>query len=100
MSTAGIDLLTTRSKVVCRECFGFGHARTTCPTRRKLDTLAKLDAICASGVGKYRSAAAAMKTENMGPYKVWPAIESSNTFASETASASQENYVLHVKKFD
>lgn len=36
VSALSAELLTERRKVVCRECLGFGHARTNCPTRRKL----------------------------------------------------------------
>lgn len=72
LKDAGKALLDERSLVNCRECYGFGHSRTNCPTRRKLDTLSRLDPIARSGVGKYRYKAAATKDKKT--YVIWPAL--------------------------
>jgi hypothetical protein len=50
----GMKLLMERAKVVCRECIGFGHARTNCPTRRKLTEMGGLSPYIKSAVGQYR----------------------------------------------
>jgi len=31
-----LRMLTDRSKINCRECYGFGHTRARCPTRFRL----------------------------------------------------------------
>jgi hypothetical protein len=65
-------MLVERAKVVCRECLGFGHARTTCPTRRKLSELTGLSPYIKSCVGQYRSHVT--KIESSSLY-VWPGLE-------------------------
>lgn len=32
-----LSMLEKRAEVVCRECYGFGHSRTRCPTRNRLN---------------------------------------------------------------
>lgn len=47
-------MLEGRSIIVCRECFGFGHSRSKCPTRVKLDRISLMSAAGKSLVGNYR----------------------------------------------
>lgn len=52
----GEVLLLERSKVVCRDCFGFGHSKQTCPTAAKLDKLRETNVLAKSAVGQVRAA--------------------------------------------
>ena len=51
----GLSILEERSKVVCRDCFGFGHSKQTCPTSIKLDNLRETNLLAKSAVGKIRA---------------------------------------------
>jgi hypothetical protein len=66
-------MLIERAKVICRECLGFGHARTTCPTRRKLTELTGLSPYVKSAVGQYRTVINSIKDAQS--YTVWPGQE-------------------------
>lgn len=47
-------MLAERANIVCRECFGFGHSRSKCPTRVKLNRISFMSAAGKSLVGNYR----------------------------------------------
>lgn len=49
-----INMLNERVVIVCRECFGFGHSRSKCPTRVKLNRISFMSAAGKSLVGNYR----------------------------------------------
>lgn len=82
LTAQGKELLDARANIICRECYGFGHSRTNCPTRRKLDIIAMLDPVSGSGVGKFRYASAAKKSRV--PVPVWPAVTEADEFIQLT----------------
>jgi len=49
-----LGMLKDRAKVVCRECMGFGHTRTNCPSRKKLSEFSILSPVNQSFVAAYR----------------------------------------------
>lgn len=49
-----VSMFAERVIIVCRECFGFGHSRSKCPTRVKLDRISFMSAAGKSLVGNYR----------------------------------------------
>lgn len=43
------------AKVTCRDCFGFGHSATKCPTGKKFDDFRKINELVRSLIYRYRS---------------------------------------------
>lgn len=55
LAPQGLNLLIERSKVVCRDCFGFGHSKQTCPTAIRLDQLRETNLLAKSAIGQVRA---------------------------------------------
>lgn len=79
-----LELLIHRGLVNCRECLGFGHARTNCPTRRKLTEIAQLSPYIRCAVGQYR--ATVLKEVGTSNYSTWPGIDFLNKWEAATAT--------------
>lgn len=60
-------MLIERAKVICRECLGFGHTRSNCPSRKKLTEFALLSSLNSSFVAAYRLLTGQLKVATARP---------------------------------
>jgi hypothetical protein len=89
-----ITMLDERAVIVCRECYGFGHSRSKCPTRVKLNRISFMSAAGKSLVGNYRYLTTKRKSAKSRPE--WPFKEIIRLWVHESGTGDD---IVAAKKY-
>jgi hypothetical protein len=52
---AAMEAIERANQLTCRDCLGFGHSKSTCPTAAKLDAHRKTNKLLCSVISRYRT---------------------------------------------
>ena len=85
---AGSEVMVEIAKVTCRECYGFGHGVTKCPTAVRMSKFKTVNNMARSIFSTYRSEAA---RRDINPKDPWPLLAHVEKYKAE----NKEVYTKH-----